>query len=177
MTVLAKSVLSGCSSIPDFIAGGSLMLFQQQTAPTSWTKQTNHNNKALRVVGTTDASPSIGGIEFTTAFTSRTPSGSVSVSVSGGEVQGTTLQVAQIPSHFHGQRGAFSSGGGLEVIRASGGQNFGVNQEELYPPTSPTGGDGAHSHPFAQPTAGATFTGDAQNFNVSYVDVIICKKD
>ena len=31
-------------------ASGTTMLFQQSTAPTGWTKQTTHNDKALRVV-------------------------------------------------------------------------------------------------------------------------------
>ena len=31
-------------------ASGTTMLFQQSTAPTGWTKDTTHNDKALRVV-------------------------------------------------------------------------------------------------------------------------------
>jgi hypothetical protein len=74
MAVLGSTSLTGCNSIPDFIAGGSLMLFQQTTAPTNWTKETTHNNKALRVV-TGTATPG-GSTAFTTVFASRTPAGS-----------------------------------------------------------------------------------------------------
>ena len=51
-------------------ASGTKMLFQQSTAPTGWTKDTTHNDKALRVVSGT---ASIGGsVAFTTAFASQT---------------------------------------------------------------------------------------------------------
>jgi len=53
MAILGNTTLTGCNSIPDFIAAGSLMMFQQTASPTSWTKQTTHNNKALRVVSGT----------------------------------------------------------------------------------------------------------------------------
>jgi hypothetical protein len=68
---------------------GTLMLFQQTTAPTGWTKETTHNNKALRVVS--GSAGSGGSTAFTSVFTSRTPSGSVSVSGSnsGGSVTGS----------------------------------------------------------------------------------------
>ena len=35
---------------------GTLMLFQQTAAPTGWTKQTTHDDKALRVVSGTASS-------------------------------------------------------------------------------------------------------------------------
>jgi len=60
MAILGSNFLSGCSSIPDFIATGSRMVFEQTdapghnppAAPTSWTKETNiaFNDVALRVV-------------------------------------------------------------------------------------------------------------------------------
>ena len=78
MAVLGSTSLTGCNSIPDFIAGGSLMLFQQTSAPSGWTKGTSHNNKALRVV--TGTASSGGSTAFTSVFTSRSVPGSVSVS-------------------------------------------------------------------------------------------------
>jgi hypothetical protein len=94
MAVLGPTNLTGCNSIPDFIAGGSLVTFQQTSAPTSWTKQTTHNNKALRVVSGTASSG--GSTAFTSVFTSRTPTGSVSVSNAA-----VTLSTAQLASHNH----------------------------------------------------------------------------
>ena len=90
MAVLGATNLTGCNSIPDFIAGGSLVLFQQTTAPTSWTKQTTHDNKALRVV-TGTATPG-GSTAFSTVFASRPVSGTVG---------NHTLTTPQIPSHNH----------------------------------------------------------------------------
>lgn len=65
---------------------GTLMLFQQTAAPTGWTKQTTHNNKALRVVS--GAASSGGSVAFTTAF-------------ANGSTGATTLATSQIPSHLH----------------------------------------------------------------------------
>ena len=66
---------------------GTRMLFHQSTAPTGWTKDTTHNNKAMRVVSGTVSSG--GSVEFTSVFASGLSSG------------GTTLTNAQIPSHTH----------------------------------------------------------------------------
>lgn len=178
MAVLGSTSLTGCNSIPDFIAAGSLMLFQQTASPTSWTKQTTHNNKALRVV-TGTASPG-GTTAFTTVFASRTPAGSVSVSGSvsgsnsGGSVGNTTLSTAQIPSHSH----PIPVGG---VSAPSGGLQGQVGSLQTF--TGNAGGDGAHNHPFSVPSWSGTFsgsgsfTGTAQDFAVQYVDIIIASKD
>lgn len=165
MAVLGATNLTGCNSIPDFIATGSLMLFQQTSAPSGWTKQTSHDNKALRVV-TGTATPG-GSTAFTSVFASRTPAGSVSVT--GGSVGNTTLTVPQLPSHSHpgGGTGNFSA---ASPFPSTG--NVSVNSSAN---TGSTGGDGAHNHPFTDSTA--TFSGTALDFAVHYVDVIICAKN
>ena len=163
MAILQGSTLVGCNSIPAFIAAGSRMIFEQSTAPTSWTKLNTHNNKALRVV-TGTASPG-GTTAFTTVFTTRSVSGSVS-----GTVGNHTLTWFQMPSHSH------ASGSGV-------GNNPGVsptvpatNTVRLVNAGAPAGGqrggDQAHNHPFS-----GSFTSTAQNFAVAYVDVIICSKN
>jgi hypothetical protein len=184
MAVLGATNLTGCNSIPDFIAGGSLMLFQQTAAPTSWTKQTTHNNKALRVVSGT-ATPG-GSTAFTTVFASRTPAGTISASsgqiAAGGVVDNTTLATPQIPSHAHNQGqlsgGTFpgdifaplTSGAGDNPFRATSTVNTGA-----------AGGGGAHAHPFSgsqhNHPVSATFSGTALDFDVQYVDIIICSKN
>lgn len=165
MAVLGSTTLTGCNSIPDFIAAGSLMLFQQTSAPTGWTKQTTHDNKALRVV-TGTATPG-GSTAFTSVFASRTPAGSVSVS--GGSVGNTTLITSQIPSHTHPQ-GCVNSTNAAPASPSLGAITNGVQTS-----TGPAGSDGAHSHPFS--VGSASFTGTAQDFAVQYVDVIICSKN
>lgn len=67
MAILGLDSLTGCNSIPDFLATGTRMIFNATTAPPSWTKDTtSHNNKALRIVTGTVAS---GGLSpFSTVF-------------------------------------------------------------------------------------------------------------
>jgi len=43
--------------------------------------------------------------------------------------------------------------------------------------TSTTGGDGSHTHPFSGSGGSATFTGNAINLAVQYVDVIRATKN
>lgn len=69
------------------IPAGTKMLFVQTAAPTGWTKDTTHNNKALRIVNGT---ASEGGTKaFTTVF------------AAGASVSAVSLTTAQLPSHTH----------------------------------------------------------------------------
>jgi hypothetical protein len=77
-------------------ASGTVMLFQQTSAPTGWTKLTTHNDKALRIVSGTVGS---GGA---TAFSA----------VMNGSVNATTLTTSQIPSHTHNFTARVSASGG-----------------------------------------------------------------
>ena len=153
MAVLGSTSLTGCNSIPDFIAAGSLMLFQQTSAPTGWTKQTTHNDKALRVVS--GAASSGGTTAFTSVFASRIPAGTV---------DSTTLTTAQIPSHSHTVSNVCTFAG--DIDDPGGGGNNHANTVELG--TSSVGGGESHTH---------SFTATAMDFAVQYVDLIICSKD
>jgi len=100
MSLLGATSLTGCNSIPDFISAGSVVLFQQTSAPTSWTKITAHNNKALRVVNGTAGSG--GSTAFTSVFTSRPVSGSIAQvdapivqATAGGTIADATVAVNQ----------------------------------------------------------------------------------
>jgi hypothetical protein len=155
---------------------GTLMLFAQTAAPTGWTKSTTHNNKALRVVSGTASSG--GSVDFTTAFASKTPagsvttsttvssttatnqaatqSGSVSTTLSGGSIGSYTLAVADIPAHTHTYTRALLYddyvGGSGTSARISYSDN-----------TGSTGGGGSHTHTHTNPTASSTFTGSSHN--------------
>lgn len=162
---------------------GTLMLFQQTAAPTGWTKQVTHDNKALRVV--TGTAGSGGTTAFTSVFASRTPSGSISSTAStgtigstavSGTVGSTTLSIAEMPSHTHD----FNANGTGTVNPPKGYGSTGTVT------TNATGGSGSHTHSF---TGGShshtltmdshshTFTGTAMDFAVQYVDLIIASKD
>lgn len=133
------------------LPSGTVAVFRQSSAPTGWTKDTsNNNNSALRVV---TGNVSIGGtVDFTTAFASQTPSGTV------GD---TTLTVDQIPAHTHDQ---LVTRVGAGDDNQGTGSTFGNNSEE----TGSTGGGQSHTH---------TFTGNAINLAVKYTDVIQATKD
>ena len=175
MAVLGSTSLTGCNSIPAFIAAGTVAIFRQSSAPSSWTKDTsNHNNKCLRCV--TGTASSGGNVAFTTAFGEKSVSGNVSsnastnVSVSVGN---HTLSTAQIPSHSH-------PGG------ATGNQNFGAQSGTRtfsYASSAGTGNAGsnqAHNHPGsgnASTNVSSNFSGSSIDLRVQYVDVIQCSKN
>jgi hypothetical protein len=116
------SYTRGASSPDSGFPSGTLMLFQQTAAPTGWTKQTTHNDKALRVVSGTAGSG--GSSAFSTVFGLTA-------------TQAHTLTQSEMPSHTHSrsyQNGAGSAdmglGSGTPGSLASGS----------------TGGGGSHSH-------------------------------
>lgn len=154
---------------------GTVMLFAQTAAPTGWTKNTTTgNNHALRIV--TGTASSGGSVDFSTAFASQTPSGSVSVTISSitGSAGSTTLSTPQIPSHAHGLK-TFAPGTPNQPLLQN---NFPVTGG--FPATSAsTGGGGSHDHPFSfsSGSASGSFSGNAINLAVRYIDVIRASKD
>lgn len=153
--LVADSTATSGVKWASFIPSGTLMLFQQTSAPTGWTKQTTHDNKALRVVS---GSASSGGTNsFSTAFNS-------SVNTSGGSVANHTLTTSQMPGHSHTIRHYDNSGAYVGAIPPGSGVYY-----STYTSTSNSvGGDGSHNHSFTNPTF---------NLAVQYVDVIIASKD
>lgn len=131
---------------------GTLMLFQQTSAPTGWTKQTTHNDKALRVVSGTASSG--GSVGFSTAM--ATPA----VDTSGLSAGATTLATTQIPSHAHSYTSpAYGGANGSSVQYANTTGDT----------TGAAGGGGSHTHSLS---GSATAT-----INVQYVDLIIASKN
>lgn len=150
------------------IPSGTVMVFGQTSAPTGFTKLTDQDNAALRVVSGTASTG--GSVNFTTAFVSQTPTGSVSINTSGLSAGATTLNTAQIPAHTH------------TVVAVGSGSNFPGNTcsntagFSSVLTTSSTGGGGSHTHSISGSATG-TFTGTAINLAVKYVDVIRATKD
>lgn len=101
---------------------GTKMLFQQTAAPTGWTKETVHNDKALRVV--TGAVGSGGSVAFSTVF-GRTAT------------DGHALTQAQLPTTVggHGTNGATSGANFTALTAGSGAQ-----------PLANVGGGNSHTH-------------------------------
>jgi microcystin-dependent protein len=177
---------------------GTAMLFQQTSAPTGWTKQTTHNDKALRVVSGTASSG--GSSAFSTAFATPSVSGSVgingapavgnlSVSMSGN-ISNTTLSTNTIPSHKH----PLTMQNGNVIQYHTGAKIYLGNKENSTYATSTynnymsnTGNNGSHghSHNLSGTLNGAPSTGNLAGslssataaINVQYVDLIIATKD
>jgi hypothetical protein len=152
------------------IPSGTVMIFGQTAAPTGFTKVTDQDNAALRVVSGTASTG--GSVNFTTAFASQTPSGSVSITSVSGSAGNTTLSTPQIPSHTHPTNvfsvAAFPAPAGAFAPNFAKGPNI---------VSAATGGGGAHSHPFSFSSGSGTFSGNAINLAVKYVDVIRATKD
>jgi hypothetical protein len=149
-------------------SSGTRISFNQTAAPTGWTKDTSTDNAAFRLVS---GSVSSGGtVDFTTAFASQTPS--ISISSISGSAGATTLSTPQIPSHTHqGRAGA----GGSPPEGVPGDSDSRSTTAFTGQPTSPTGGDGSHTHPFSFSSGSATSS--AINLAVKYVDLIIAQKN
>lgn len=135
---------------------GTRLVFAQTNAPLGWTKDTTHNNKAMRVVSGTAGSG--GSVDFTTAFASKAVTGSV------GQTGETTLATSQIPSHAHSFSIPVYNSGWAAI--AGQGSTYTTGSTTGY-----TGGGGSHSH------SGGSFSGTAIDLTVKYVDVIIATKD
>ncbi len=138
------------------VPSGTKMMFVQTAAPTGWTKDTTHDNKALRVVSGTASTG--GSVAFTTAFASQSVAGTVG---------STTLSTSEIPAHAHTHLVYHDYGYGAGAPnRTTGMVNGGGGAANLS--GNNTGGGGSHNH---------SFTGTAINMAVSYVDTIIATKD
>jgi|SRR6056297_391200 len=164
---------------PPVVPAGTRMLFQQTAAPTGWTKETTHNNKALRVVSGTAGTG--GSVAFTTAFASKAVSGSVG---------NTTLTTSQIPAHKHSFSGTTSANGGHShthwaMSGASGRFNDGGGSGDNHGETRTTSSVSNHTHTLSGSTSNAgsggahnhSFSGTAINMAVQYVDLIIARKN
>jgi len=132
------------------IEQGTSMCFFQAAAPTGWTQNTTHNDKALRVVSGAGGGNG-GSVAFETAFASK--------AVTGTNV-GTGLSIAQMPAHSH------TYGHNNSAPRSGGGVNGGSFISTLA--TSTVGSGATHTH---------TFNGTAINLDVQFIDVIVASLD
>jgi hypothetical protein len=142
-------------------ASGTRMLFQQTAAPTGWTKDVSHDNKALRLVN--GAVGTGGSSAFTNVFGART--------ITQGNLPNYTL-----PSSLGINEGPITFNGSAYVVddpRSLGDSgNPNVLRSSVLTPLTAT-------------QSGSTITGSVtsggsgipMDFAVQYVDVIIATKD
>ena len=126
------------------------MVFQQTSAPVGWTKQTTHNDKALRVVS--GSAGSAGSVAFSTVFGKT-------------GTDGTSTTLAQTASHNH-------TVSNNPFVRSISGQNIGSDGSGITVAHNPTndnisinsaGSGNSHSH--------------TMDIRVQYVDIIIARKN
>ena len=126
---------------------GTRMLFGQTAAPAGWTKETVHNNKAIRLQ--TGVVTSGGSVNFSTVFGT------------GKATASHTLSTGQIPAHSHTQRGATLTGGGQTSMERRTDTNSAITDANE---TSTDGGSGSgHTH-------------NLTNLDLQFVDFIIAIK-
>lgn len=155
-------VLTMGADDPEWATGGfpsgTKMLFVQTAAPTGWTKDTDQNNKALRIVsGVAGAG---GTVAFTTAFTTNRTTTAVA------------LTIAQMPAHGHAYR--ISSNNNTQSGYPGGFLTNDSNAKNAGPHTgtpSDTDGDQIGG------TGGGATHAHTTNIDVQFVDVIKATKD
>jgi len=148
---------SGQSSGVQWAAGaptGTKALFQQTAAPTGWTKDTTHNDKALRIVSGTASTG--GTTAFTSVFTART--------IAQANLPNVNLTAASDGAHTHtvAYTNAARDAGVSGTLMSYSGSDL----------TTTSSSNGAHTH--SVPLGGS---GTALDFAVNYVDVIIATAD
>lgn len=181
MAELGATTLTGCSSIPDFIATGTRLIFAQAAAPTGWTRITDDdsNNRMLRVVSSGgggvggSASPILNNVVpvHTHSFTTGGHSVDHSHSGSTGFVSSdhahayTASNDTNIRSAGANIFSPLNTNSG--VFAASTG---GINANHFH--TFSTGGTTSHTH------SGTTDNGSSStNWAPRYIDMILCSKN
>jgi hypothetical protein len=143
---------------------GTVMPFKQATAPLNWTKLTTTDDGTLRIVSGAGGGTG-GSVNYTSAFTSWTPSVSANFSYSGstntdntnltptgiadiaggrGIVGDTTLNLAQFGAHSHLINQANRDNAGGQHSLTSGG-NYSLQTTRN---TDGFGGNQGHNHSF-----------------------------
>jgi hypothetical protein len=162
-----------------YLPSGTKMVFFENAAPVGWTLNTDHNDKALRVVDNTVGNIG-GGSGGTTGFSSAHTH---SHTGSGGSHM---LTQAQMPSHRHvslrgGNTGSTASG--WTTVNSSLGPNgFGGGTDDDDWGSSYTTYIGGNSSNGAQ-SKGSTsshshsVTVVSASISPKYIDVIVCEKD
>lgn len=169
-----KSIKGGDGSVIGFPTG-TRMLFAQTAAPVGWTKDTEHNDKALRIVSG-DAS-SGGTTPFTTVFGARTINRNNLPNVSL-DCDGSTGPAGQ-HRHFTATTGANSATLTDTNALVRQGSNYTLNGSGTAASVGQTNLVSDHIHTFEGETESMNggVTQQAMDFAVQYVDVIIAVRD
>lgn len=159
-TVISDAA-NGCRALSSGFETGVKQAFYMSTAPLGWTRDATAalNNAAIRLV-TTGGATTAGSVDFTTAFASQTPAGTIG---------GTAITIAQMPAHNHtygpetytNEDNNYTPG--TNPLREGGGGSSFTSTTVI----QSTGGGEAHDH---------SFTGTAINLAVKYADFLVATR-
>ena len=156
------------------LAAGTKVVFQQTAAPTGWTKDTTHNDKALRVV--TGAASSGGVTAFTSVFGSGKTTGSTVLTTAHLPASGLSvpsLSVSGTLTSLTLHAATFTGGATNNLNIAIADQSAGA--------TGVTVAGSAVSGSTGTGTTGNMGTGGGhthtESLDLQYVDVIVATKD
>jgi hypothetical protein len=152
---------------------GTNQVFVQTSAPTGWTKQTTHDNKALRLVSGT---PSSGGTSsFTTVFSASAATAShvVTAAEMGAHTHTFSATTDTAANHTH------TSEQPQEKGSKPGSQSAGSTYGDADGNSTSSGSSGSHSHTVSgtsSSTGGGLGHTHTVNLSIKYVDIIYASK-
>jgi hypothetical protein len=148
-------------------ASGTSMIFFDAAAPTGWTKDTTHHDKAIRVVNTSGGAAA-GSLNFSTVFGITATGGT---SLTQAHLPSVTLNSNTTGSHTHGLNSA------TDVVRDTGSSMArGTGSNSLSKDDLSMDSAGSHSHTVSLGGSDTAHTHPI-DLQVRYCDVIICNKD
>lgn len=153
LNLLYQKTLASSSPKLDNFPSGTLMLFRESSAPNGWTKETTHNNKALRVVGSGAWNGSGGNQPFTTVFGRTATDGHLLTAAESGVKYHAHIMADYLYIATPAEKNIdITSGGPTDRFATkTSNQNTAVNASQV------------HSHDF--------------DLRVQYVDIIIASKN
>jgi hypothetical protein len=150
---------------------GSTMLFVQASAPTGWVQVTTYNDYALRVTSGTAGSG--GSVNFSSVFTTITPTGTTSTATLGAATDATAITSGTLPGHTHtyASNGPYLTGYNVApTVNRSPIPNNSTSSDVVSPSVGQT-----HIHP-AGNTIHTTFSGTPLSMSVKYIDCILATR-
>lgn len=156
------------TQLDNILETGTKVIFPQAAAPSGWTLDATHNDKALRIVSGAGGG-SGGSSAFSTEFNGSTTSTLAGDHTHTITVASHALTITEMPTHSHGGLNVITNSASTGVSLASPGGN-------PVAAITPEGSGGGHGHPGSGAT-GVSGHSHSVAFDVTYVDSIICTRD